>query len=387
MSLRRDKGAVDVIRDDQTLAVVDRMSIERGDIVVAEPGAVATMRLEGRRLLILGSAREQSEVSILGGSAVASTAGSLLAQAGERTSVMVGETKAVGRRSLFRVDRPFGTARAGVYRGSVSLEAPGSPGLELRRLFQSTVTANQLYEETPYDLRPDDQWDAHYLDSLVDLERNLSLYRAGYKDQLGNSLPSLDYFSSLVDADVGFMQPLVKRQSPKRPGYTVDLMVGLFVAKHAPGRLGAAFDRAWRLRREGGSWGVVAGILGLGEQKRWQPMVAQLASTIERSIAVAGGTRPETEFTLADGGDATLGDGGGPDSTFVPSDEAEDPADVPDLPPDSHTDAPPPPEERDDDDDGGGNPSPPPPPPCDLECQVKDIIPTPQPTSLPEPHD
>ena len=381
MSLRRDAGTVVIQRGDESIEVRDRATIEPDDVVVIDPGSVATMRLEGQRLFTLGGSKG-SEIAVLGGTTVESRAGYLLAQATDRTTVMVGETRASARRALFRIDRPFGTARAGVYRGTLTLEAPGSPGAELSRLFQSTVTANQLYEEKPYHLNPGDPWDAHYLDSLVDLDRNLELYRHGYKDQLGSSLPSLGYFSSLADANVDFMRPLVKRQRPKRPGYTVDLMVGLFVAKHAPGRLDVAFERAWDLFRRGGSWAVIAGILGIERQREWQPLVAQLAGTIERSITVADGTGGETEFTLADGDDGTLGSEP-PDDSFVPDTPDDDGSGQ--LPPEAGPRPSPPPDDDNNgnDDDNNGNGGDPSPPPCDIECQIKEIVPTPEPTSLP----
>ena len=379
MTVRVENGLVRIQRGDETIQVADPAGVRAGDVVQTAAASAATMRLEGDRHLLLGPS---SQVRVTDGASIESLDGSVLADAGDRTTVMVDDTSATARRSLFRIDRPFGTARAGVYKGRLALEAPGSPVLELDRLFQATVTADQLYEDEPYDLRLDDDWDGEYLDSLVDLQRELSQYRAGYAAQLGGSLPNLDYFSSLAGTDVGFMAPLVKRQRPARPGYTVDLMVALFLAKSAPGKLEVAFERAWDLFRQGGSWGVIAGILGLGSEKRWTPMVAELKSTIEQSVTVAGGTPESADFTLAGGDDGTIGVDATVDGT-VPVGPEDDPVD----PPTGDDEAPVPPPSPDvdddddnDDDDGGGSP-----PPCDVECQVEEILPTPPPTGLDPP--
>ena len=378
MRVRAEGGTVEIERDGELIRVGDQTAVESGDILTTAKGAYATLRLERDRLIHLGP---QASVEILGGSALASQNGTLVAEARDPLRVAMGDTVARGRDTDFRVDRELGTTRAAVYDGRLDLTAPGSPVLQLTALWQTTVTADRLYGQEPYELREDDHFDKEFLDSLVELDQELANLKQGFAPLVSGSAPDLAFFASLADQKVDFLRRYMNNVSGKRPGYTVDLMIGLKLADVAKGSLDETFRRGFGYYRQGATWGVAGGLLGLDRDEDWKPAVNQLQVAMLGSSGVAGGGGDDTDFTLAGGEDTTSA--GDPVDGSAPSGGDGDTG---------GGDAPPPPDDGggddDNDDDGGGDDEtepPPPPPPCDVQCEVEKVIPTPDPNDALDP--
>jgi hypothetical protein len=379
MKVRAEGGTVTIQRGEETLTTTDEEDIAPGDVIATGEDSQAELRLQGDRRLFLGSF---ARIRILGPGGVESQDGSIVADTEDPLKVSMGDTiaRARGRRTIFRVDRDSGATRAGVYRGVIDLAAPGSTGLELDALWQTTVVADRLYRAEPYRLRQQDSLDQLFLDDLVELEGILQTNRDGYIGEIAGTAPTLAYFDSLVKGDVGFLRDYAGKLSPKRPAYTADVMIGLFLAKSAPGSLHRSFDETFGYFEQGASWGVTAGLLGLDKKVEWNPAVAQLEDALFESSGGAGGGDDPT-FAIAGeetGSEESTVDGpSADDGTFTdPGDSGSDPAPPP---PDSDDD------DGDGDDGGGGDDDPKPPPPCDLECEVEKIIPSPDPDNLLDP--
>ncbi|MDQ3985331.1 MAG: hypothetical protein M3280_02380 [Actinomycetota bacterium] len=377
MMLRAEGGRVTIQRGDETIRVAGETSIEPGDVISAAADAFARLRLEGERELALSG---PASLQVLGDTSIESRSGRILAEVGEPLKVMVGQAEARSAGAIFRVDRSYGASRIGVLQGRLTLDAPGEPELVLPTLFQTTVAANRLFDGKPYELNPNDLWDKQHLDALIDLERALDPLAGAFQNQLGQSLPGIDYFGEVAGVDVGFMRRHVARQSPKDHAYTVDLLVALVLAKHAPGHVDENFARAFKLLKRGGSWGVVAGILGLRQEGQWAPMVSGLEKLILGTGAVAAGTGGEADFTLASG-ELPGADGTGPGSTTGPGPGSGDPGDGGSDPNDPSDPRDPP------DPDDPKKRDPKPPPKCEglVECTADEVLPEPSPTDFLDP--
>ncbi len=372
MRIRAQDGKVVIERGDKTVVVIDETSIQEDDVVVASPGAVARLRLEGERELgLLGPAR----VEILGGAGVSSQSGNLFVAAADPLKVMVGAAEIRSRRATFRVDRPYGTSRVGVFDGEAAISVPGSPSVTVERLYQTEITAGNLSDPLPYRLSPEDYWDQRELAALIEFQADLEVLSGFMANEMGRSLPSLAYFQQQAGQNVSFMRKFVAKQSPKRPAYTTDLLVGLFVADEAPGRTSKNFVRAFDLVEGGGQWAVVSCILELCEAKPLNGVVAQLEDVVGGTGALADGSGDDLEFALA----GAEGPGSGPGAGD--SGDPGDPGDPGNPPPPTNpppTSPGPPPT----------SPPPSPPPTCEglVECTVeKATSPNPEPTDIIDP--
>ena len=379
MKLLVGVGSVTIQRGDEALPVGggEQADIAPGDVVSTARDSQATVRLEGERRLMLD---ERSSVEILGVASVESVDGTVIADADNPMKVSLGDTVARAAKSRFRVDREAGTTRAGVYTGRLELTAPGSPILRLNALWQTTVVADRLYGSEPYRLEIDDPWDQQFLDHLVDLDRELTDLRRGYIGEIAGTAPSLAYFDTQAKGEVSFMKRYVRDLSPKKPGYTADLMINFFLAKHAPGgSLAKNFDEGFGYFRKGASWGITAGLLGLDDQDEWRDARKDLRVAIYGTSGVGGSGGEGPSFAVE--GDATSPEGDTVDG--APTDTGGDPGDSPGDP----GPAPPPedPPEPTEDPDPTDDPDPSP-PPCDVQCEVEKIIqPSPDPTRLLDP--
>ena len=385
MKVRAEAGSVSIQREGEVISTRGEADIAPGDVISTSAGSQAILRLEGDRVLALDSS---ARLRVLGTTGVESQDGTVVAKARDPLEVSLGDTVARGRKAVFRIDRDSGTSRAGVYSGRVELSAPGSPALELDALWQTTVVADRLYEAEPYELGLKDIWDQSFLDDLVELEQQLQSNKSGYIGEIAGIAPSLAYFDSLVKGDVGFLRKYSDELSPKRPGYTTDVMIGLFLASRAPGSLERAFHKAFGYFQGGASWGIAAGLVGLDRKGEWTPAVAQLEDALFETSGGAGGDDDAT-FAIAGeeetGADGETVDGPSADdgSFTAPGDSGSGPAPPPpgDAPGDDPGDDPGDPG----DDPGDGDPEPP--SECGLECEVEKIIPqsSPRPGNLVNP--
>ncbi len=356
MELRRETGTVEVLRDGERIGVDDAIALEVGDVIETSDDSTARLRLQGDRL---GEMLSNGRTKVLDTTSLENQAGRLLAHATERMEIAFDEVSVTGEGSLFRVDRGVATTRTAVYRGAVTMSNPGEPRLEVRRLFEATVTANDVPSSSrPYRLLVDDPWDLVFLQNLVSLEEELDRLAAGLKAQLGNRKPKLGYFRALGGSkDVEVMKPFL-------PQPTEDLLVGFTLADNAGTAFAPAFRRAFSLFRQGGTWGIAAGIM----QVRPEVLLADLENIIV-ATGIADSEGGGTAVFAASDVPSTSGDNGpradGPGNPGTPGEP--DPGEPP----------------------GGGGPSPA--ATCasdDVECQVDQVgegLPSPVPTSTPTP--
>lgn len=356
MTVKALSGSVDVQRDDATIAVSGDETIEAGDVIITGDGSSrAQIRLAGDRLAELAP---HTRVEVLDGSTLRGLDGALLGDVGDHTVVRFGRATATSNEGLFRIDLGAGSARAGVYRGALSLETPGQADRRVDALFQSTVSGYaRALAPVPLGISEGDRWDRLELSSVFELDDRLETLGAGVSSQLAGARPGLDFFSPLVARDAGAVRRYLHRR-------VSDLLIGFTIARNSRGSFRTSLRSAFGLFDEGGRWGIVARIMHAGAD----PVVAQLRSIVRSTGLFAAGGRPS--FTVAQvPGSATTSS---PSATGTGGDIA---------PPPSGGDEP----------GGGGNPSPQPSPSpspdeCDpLQdpgCAIGGILPSPSPPGI-----
>ena len=294
MSIQRIDGPVTIIRDDETIQVQGTEAIQPGDVIETTQSGRARLRLTGSRL---GWLQPQAEISVVDDSSLALLRGSLRAKTKESMAVTFDGITASTDGAHFRVDQGFGSARASSYSGKLSLAKPGQPRLVLGSLFEAPVAAGDLPASSrPYRVDERDEWDDEILQDEIALDYDLGLFGDGLAGQLGNSRPTVGYFSQLAGKPVKFVKPYLKRN-------TVDLLIGFSVADNAKdASLKGAFKKAFRLRGDGGRWGIVASILRSPHSR----LLADLEGIIGAGVAAGGGgDGSEPQFTLAAAAEAS----------------------------------------------------------------------------------
>ncbi|MGI8408066.1 MAG: hypothetical protein ACR2L3_06115, partial [Actinomycetota bacterium] len=304
MQLRAEAGKVIVLRDSQSIKVEGDTSIQPGDFITTDPDGAAILRLEGDRKVLIGSS---SRIGVTSVSSVDSEAGDVLAEAGDSLKVAFGGVTASGSDAQFRVDLGFGSARAASYSGTVELSSPGEARVTLERLYEATIAGADLPSSTsPYRYDGADAWDLAKIKDVIELDEDLATYGDSLSSQLKKGRPSLEYFVSLAGKPVPFVRPYLDRSVD-------DLLIGFAVADNTDGSLEASFRRAFRLRDDGGRWGVVASIM------RAQPkaLLATVQDLFVASGAVGGGSdRSEPRFTVASAADIGAPGTKAPGTTF-----------------------------------------------------------------------
>lgn len=346
MELRREKGTVEVLREGERIVVDDVLSLQPSDVIHTGEDSAARLRLQGDRIAEMVS---NGRTRVVDAHTLENQSGRLLARAAQAMEIRFGDVTVSGEGSLFRIDRGVATTRTGVYRGDITMSSPGEPRLDVHQLFQTTVTADDLPNETkPYRLQLDDPWDLVFLQSIVSLEEELDQLARGLRAQLGDRKPTPRYFKDLSGRrDVDFIKPYLGQPAE-------DLLVGFALASNDDQPLGRAFRQAFVLYRDGGSWGVAAGIMDV----RPRLLIADLEDIILATgiVDTAGGG--SAIFVVAGG---ALGSGRRPPAT------GGDPTGPSPQDPGRPT--------------SGPSPS----PQCDIECEVAPIptLPTPMPTQDP----
>jgi hypothetical protein len=300
---RGETGVVRVVHEGETFEVDDRRRVEPGDVIKTSKGAQARLRLEGDREVWLAN---QTTVEVIDTDAVGDKGGTVLADVDDPTTVMFGDIEASTAHGVFRIDRLTAAARAGVYEGSVSLDAPGQPRVQVDSYFQAPVAAETIGTVTPYRLATSDEWDRLWLEEIVALDDQLRQLADGFSSQIGRARPNLSFFQGLSGVgNVG----VVKSYLDRRPA---DLLIAFTIADTDDARpFKKSFSRAFALRDDGAAWGLAVAIL----EVRSRAMVARLERLIIGTGAVAGGAGDEFSFV------ATGGAGGGPGPG--PSSEAD----------------------------------------------------------------
>ena len=291
MELRLESGVVNVIRDEETINVDGRLELMPGDVIVTKEGALAKFALEGGSEARQGQIQGNARLLVTSTTSLEAEEGEVLMQVSEPTRVEVDGVTARSSDADFRVDRRFGSVRAAVYTGSVELDAPGQTDLALSTLYQATIVAGELPNQTrPYQLDEEDPWDQVLLEEVVNLEQELAVLAQGLTTQLGRQRPDLDYFRALTEGgDVGFIGDYLRR----RPS---DLLIGFTIARNADGSLRSAFREAFDYFDQGARWGVAAKIMEVEPR----PIVAQLERLIlGTGVVAANGSGNRAEFTVA----------------------------------------------------------------------------------------
>lgn len=353
---RKGDGRVEVHRDGEVIVVKDEASLEPRDVIVTKDDATAELQLANGRFAMLAP---EGQYLIVDTSTIEAQQGSLLADARSAAmTVSFAGAEARFSSALFRVDRALGASRAATYEGQVRLSAPGQR-LNLRPLFQTSVSAADFGPPDPYRLNEKDVWDHTYLQAVFDLDGELSQIAAGLASQVGKTRPTVGYFRGLSKGQpTGFM----KRYIADRVG-TADLLIGFTVGLEADGPLDSRVRRAFSLFDDGAAWGVAVTIMDVNEN----PLIATLEGIIEATGVASAEPGEVPDFSteaglLASGTEAPPGDGGGGD----PGDGGD-------------------PQEP-----GGGGKKPPPPDDCEdvIDCAAQDIedqinpSPSPSPSSL-----
>ncbi|MGH2731257.1 MAG: hypothetical protein ACRDJI_11705 [Actinomycetota bacterium] len=359
MKLRRTgDGRVELHRDGDVINVTDEASLELRDVIVTKDDATAELQLaDGRRALLA----PDSQHLVVDTATIESQQGSLLADASAPMTVTFAGAEARFSSALFRVDRALGASRAATYEGRVRLSVPGER-LSLAPLFQTSVSAADFDSPDPYRLNKKDVWDITYLADVLDLDKELGQFAAGFASQVGKTRPTVGFFSGLAEGKrTGFMKRYIDSRVP-----TADLLIGFTVGLEADGALDDRVDDAFDLFEDGARWGVAATIMDVNRN----PLIATLDDIIETT------------------GVASAEPGEGPDFSTEAGVLASGPGEAP---PDTGGGGGNDPGNDDPDDPGGGGDDPEPPEDCEntAECAVQDIqeqnplaSPSPSPSSL-----
>lgn len=356
MELQRVSGDVVVLRGGERLFVDDSISLEERDVIETHDDSEAKLRLEGTRIAAM---LQHSEVEVIGGDSLHARTGSVLVKAEEKTRLSFDQVVAITTSGTFRVDQGIATARAGVYRGSMSLTSPGEPRLTVTDLYEAPVTANDLPAQArPYHLDITDPWDTRWLSNIVSLQQDLERLAKGLGNQVGNKKPGLAFFRALAGVkDVGFIKPYLS-ESPE------DLLVGFTIADNSVAPIASSFRRAFRLFDASGAWGIVAALMDV----RGGALLADLERIIVGTGVVARGRGGRAAFTIAAAESA--GSGG-----IAPSGPGAAPGGGGSQGPGGGGNG----------EGGGKKPKPTPTPECEdvVECTVSRLRPTPSPTGGP----
>jgi len=292
MTLRNVDGLVQILRGDEVIKVGDSdVAVEPGDIIETKRFGLANLRLEGdREAWISGATLERAEAMVVSPTELEGRTGTVVAHAEDAMTVRFGAVTATAEGATFRVDQRAGGARAASFEGQLRLRAPGEPTMNVDRLFEVGAAAGDLRDERPYQLNVDDPFDKRELARVVDLETELQQITFGFASQLTRQRPNLAYFRALGE---GINVAPIKKYL-RRP--TVDLLTAFTIATNTNEyRFRKAINRAFNLHDAGGSWSVVAEILG----SKPALLLADLNDIFVATGAVAGGGADDPEFTVA----------------------------------------------------------------------------------------
>jgi len=292
MSLRNEDGIVRIQRGDDVIPVGDKdVPVEPGDIIETRGFGIASLRLEGdRQAWISGATVEKALTRVVSSSSLEGRTGTILAHAGDDMKVRFGAVVAAASDASFRIDQKAGGARAASLGGTVRLSAPGEPTMQVDRLFEVPASAGDLRADRPYQLNVDDPFDKRELARVVDLHLRLEQRIAGFANQLAGQKPDLAYFRALGDGTrVDAIKPYLKRR-------TIDLLTAFTIATNTSQySFRRAIQKAFEHHDAGGSWAVVAEILG----SKPALLLADLSDIIVATGAVAGGSGEDAQFTVA----------------------------------------------------------------------------------------
>jgi hypothetical protein len=331
MTLRREGGKVQILRAGQKAITVGRddVAVQPGDLIRTYSGGLAQVALEGERVAWVAGDMQptagvpEAEMKIINTSTVEAATGVVMAEAIDPMKVHFGDATASGGESVFRVERRAGAAKAASYKGTLKVTAPGESDVTLTRLYEVPAIASDLRPPQPYQLDPSDRFDRQELGDVIELEQQLGQIQLAFINQIGRQKPPLPYFRAFArNKNVDAMKRYMRKEK------AIDLLLGFTIALNTKAYgFGDALDVAFEAHDDGGSWGVVAGIVG-SEPKL---LLADLNNIADASRVVAGGTSGPV-FNVASAENASAGtvppapgDPGDPGDPGPGTDPGEDP--------------------------------------------------------------
>lgn len=284
----------------------------------------------------------QSDSQVTIGSARSATLeiGRALGLAGDEQPFTIesrGTAVRVAAAGVARVERLLGALRVGVYRGSAQVELLGR-GVSVPA-FKEVVIAGGVpleREPRPLTLLATERWDRRLLGDVLDFDRELTQFGAGFNSRFGARPQAPRFFSAFVVLpSFGFLRPELPTTQP------AEVLVGVVFAQQLATRAGEPvtlptfFDQLLDLRDQGASWGLIAKEKGLDLRLALQGVVD----------AIRRGTAPTppagTGGGGSSGGSGGGGSGGGGGSTPGPQPSPSPTASPTEPPPEE----PPPPED------------------------------------------
>jgi hypothetical protein len=319
-------------------------SLRKGDNVppgsvlktAAEPDAFLKLEGDDKQVLEL-----QNDTQITIGSARSATLeiGRALGEAGEGQPFTIasrGTAIRVASAGVARVERLLGTLRVGVYRGSAKVELLGR-GVEVP-VFKEIVIAGGVpleREPRPLTLLATERWDRRLLGDVLNFDRELTQFGAGFNSEFGAKPLAPRFFSAFVDLpSLSFLRPELPTTEP------AEVLVGVVFAEllstraGGPATLPGIFEELLGLRDAGASWGLIA------KEKNLDLRLALEGVVDAIRLGTAPTPPPGTGGGGTGGGGGGSGDGGG-GSTPGPQPSPSPTASPTEPPPEE----PPPPEE------------------------------------------
>jgi len=249
--VRDARAATLQLADGSTRSVTDGTKVPRGAVVSTAPGGSASLVTAGRVVLlgsdtavaVLDGRREQLRKGLV--MVDGRRSGDLQLDAGAATVTTV-------RGALTRVERDA-LLRVASFRRTASVRAAGR---------RARVTVDALHQvQVPYGGLPGrvtalgltrDTWERRYALDLVTRDIDLGNLAAG----LDTNADSTAAVGAVLPASYRTAAPLQSGEPAS------EQTLGFLVAKAVHGDAQRTYDRVRQLREEGGSWGVVATLVG-----------------------------------------------------------------------------------------------------------------------------
>lgn len=271
----RDLPVVVTVAQDTT--VVDRPGspprpavtgerLVRGAVVITGSAGAAALDVDGRRVLLAST----SSVEVPDGEQAVLRTGAVLVDHREgpaatlRVANLTLRTTGAG---WVRVDRGY-AVRVAVYSGAVRLRTATGRTLEVSRLRQVGTTGSSLPDVAAPLALVGDAWERMAAPGVVQADEQLRAYATALDTTL------LGTAGAATARLAGFLTGT--ERCGGGPASEVVLPAGISAAS------GDGADQACALRQDGGSWGVVAGLLGASSSK--------VVGAVDAALALPPGT-------------------------------------------------------------------------------------------------
>lgn len=309
-------AATIVHTDGTTRPAIDGLRLRPGDVVETGPGGRAEL-LTQNRIVYVGS---QAAVQVVDGDHQVLRTGAIVADAErgpELHAQVAGLAVSIPAGSAVRAERSV-TVRVATLEGKADVTSAAGRTLTIDALHQAMIGGDALPDITTPLRLTDDDGEAHAVPDLVRDDETLNGLAAGI-DSTGPST------ARVVAAS--WHGPL---SAPPGVGRSERLMPAVIAASGPAAGVQQRYDEAVGYRAAGGSWGVVAHLLGLNASsvvatlaafERTQPQgeVGSVAAVLA-SVGLGGGANNNNGSGSKNGGGSkSSGNGGGGSSGRGPS--------------------------------------------------------------------